>query len=175
MGVSRGRGSFHRRIAPSGSRGYPWGLEEWVSVGLLKIANGGFRTVRLYKRSTACLEVPFRVHAGSLSPAADDVFEGLLEALRLFAPAREHFKTHYIHWEIINISRGVLYGAMPSGDRHVSFRRRVVRTRAPSLRGSARVRPPDSHDDETHPRNRVVHALRVRLAGVGTLRRTGRA
>lgn len=53
-------------------------------------------------------------HANALPPAADDAFEELLEALRLFAPAREHFKTHYIQWKIINISRGVLYGAMPS-------------------------------------------------------------
>ncbi|WP_049997703.1 hypothetical protein [Halococcus sediminicola] len=53
-------------------------------------------------------------YADSLPAEADAAFDDLIEALRFFAPAREHFKTHYVQWEIINISRGVLYGAMPS-------------------------------------------------------------
>ena len=53
-------------------------------------------------------------YADSLSTEADAALDDLIEALRFFAPAREHFKTHYVQWEIINISRGVLYGAMPS-------------------------------------------------------------
>lgn len=53
-------------------------------------------------------------YADSLSEEADESFDELIEALRFFGPAREHFKTLYVQWEIINISRGVLYGAMPA-------------------------------------------------------------
>ncbi|WP_222919953.1 hypothetical protein [Natrinema sp. SYSU A 869] len=53
-------------------------------------------------------------HAESLSAEADAALEDLIESLRFFGPAREHFKTLYVQWEIINISRGVLYGAMPA-------------------------------------------------------------
>ncbi|WP_049898649.1 hypothetical protein [Halococcus agarilyticus] len=53
-------------------------------------------------------------YADSLSDEADEIFDELIESLRFFGPAREHFKTLYVQWEIINISRGVLYGAMPA-------------------------------------------------------------
>ena len=53
-------------------------------------------------------------YSDSLSQEAKEAFEELVEVLRLFGPAREHFKTLYVQWEIIDISRGVLYGAMPS-------------------------------------------------------------
>ncbi|PGF15425.1 hypothetical protein CP556_04290 [Natrinema sp. CBA1119] len=50
----------------------------------------------------------------SLSTEAAAAFDDLIDALRFFGPAREHFKTLYVQWEIINISRAVLYGAMPA-------------------------------------------------------------
>ncbi|MDF9745604.1 hypothetical protein [Natrinema salsiterrestre] len=53
-------------------------------------------------------------YAESLSADATAAFDDLIEALQFFGPAREHFKTLYVQWEIINISRGVLYGAMPA-------------------------------------------------------------
>lgn len=53
-------------------------------------------------------------YSDSLSEEADEAFADLIEALRFFGPAREYFKTLYVQWEIINISRGVLYGAMPA-------------------------------------------------------------
>jgi len=37
--------------------------------------------------------------------AAAAAFDDLIDALRFFGPAREHFKTLYVQWEIINISR----------------------------------------------------------------------
>ncbi|MFC7230410.1 hypothetical protein ACFQMM_01765 [Saliphagus sp. GCM10025308] len=53
-------------------------------------------------------------YAESISEDTDEAFGRLLDSLRFFGPAREHFKTLYVQWEIINISRGVLYGAMPT-------------------------------------------------------------
>lgn len=45
-------------------------------------------------------------YADSLSADAEETFDELIESLRFFGPAREHFKTLYVQWEIINISRG---------------------------------------------------------------------
>ena len=53
-------------------------------------------------------------HGGALSPAATDALEELLETLRLFGPAREHFKTLYFQWELSELSRRLLYAAMPA-------------------------------------------------------------
>ena len=53
-------------------------------------------------------------YADSLSEDAEAILDELIDSLRFFGPAREHFKTLYVQWEIINISRGVLYGAMPA-------------------------------------------------------------
>lgn len=53
-------------------------------------------------------------YAESLPEEADEAFDELINTLRFFGPAREHFKTLYVQWEIINISRAVLYGAMPT-------------------------------------------------------------
>ena len=53
-------------------------------------------------------------YAASLSETADDAFAELIDALRFFGPAREHFKSLYFQWEVINVSRAMLYGAMPT-------------------------------------------------------------
>ena len=41
-------------------------------------------------------------------------FEELIDILQLFAPAREHFKTLYFQWELTDLSRGMLYSALPA-------------------------------------------------------------
>ena len=38
----------------------------------------------------------------------------LADVLELFGPAREHFKTLYFQWELVNLSRAVLWGAIPA-------------------------------------------------------------
>ena len=40
--------------------------------------------------------------------------ERLIELLALFGPAREHFKTLYFQWELINLSRRILATAVPA-------------------------------------------------------------
>ena len=40
--------------------------------------------------------------------------EDVLELLELFGPAREHFKTLYFQWELINLSRALLYISVPA-------------------------------------------------------------
>jgi hypothetical protein len=49
-----------------------------------------------------------------LSEATRESLEALAEALHLFAPAREHFKTLYFQAELIELSRTVLYTAIPA-------------------------------------------------------------
>ena len=53
-------------------------------------------------------------HEQSLTDATDDAFEGLIEVLEFFGPAREHFKTLYFEWELIDLSRAMLYSAVPA-------------------------------------------------------------
>jgi len=49
-----------------------------------------------------------------LTEAADDALAELIEALELFGPAREHFKTLYFQWELIDLSRAMLYASIPA-------------------------------------------------------------
>ncbi|QSG11201.1 putative membrane protein [Halapricum desulfuricans] len=49
-----------------------------------------------------------------LPEAAVAELESLLDLLELFGPAREHFKTLYFQWELSNLSRTLLYTAVPA-------------------------------------------------------------
>ena len=51
---------------------------------------------------------------GDLDAATGEPLEAFSAALRLFGPAREHFKTLYFQSELIELSRVVLYTAVPS-------------------------------------------------------------
>ena len=53
-------------------------------------------------------------HADGLSREAEAAFDGLLEVLELFGPAREHVKTLYFQWELIDLSRAILFAAVPA-------------------------------------------------------------
>ena len=53
-------------------------------------------------------------HADALSEEADDAFDDIIESLTFFGPAREHFKTLYFQWELVNLSRAMLYTAVPA-------------------------------------------------------------
>jgi hypothetical protein len=49
-----------------------------------------------------------------LSADARDAFDELIDALELFGPAREHFKTLYFQWALIDLSRTMLYASIPA-------------------------------------------------------------
>ncbi|AFZ73852.1 hypothetical protein [Natronobacterium gregoryi] len=53
-------------------------------------------------------------HTESLSEEANEKIDHVIETLRLFGPAREHFKTLYFQWELINLSRALLYISVPA-------------------------------------------------------------
>ncbi|MBP1987868.1 hypothetical protein [Halolamina salifodinae] len=53
-------------------------------------------------------------HADSLSDGATDRLDALATVLELFGPAREHFKTLYFQWELIDLSRTILWASLPS-------------------------------------------------------------
>ncbi len=53
-------------------------------------------------------------YTDSLSSETTEAIDGTIELLRLFAPAREHFKTLYFQWELINLSRALMYFAIPA-------------------------------------------------------------
>jgi hypothetical protein len=52
--------------------------------------------------------------AEDLPPETDEAFGDLLDVLELFGPAREHIKTLYFQWELIDLSRVLLYTALPA-------------------------------------------------------------
>jgi hypothetical protein len=54
------------------------------------------------------------VHADSFTDEAREAHDQLLESLKLFGLAREHFKTLYFQWELINLSRGIMYVSVPA-------------------------------------------------------------
>ncbi len=53
-------------------------------------------------------------HAEEFSEGAHETFDTVLESLELFGLAREHFKTLYFQWELINLSRAMMYVAVPA-------------------------------------------------------------
>lgn len=53
-------------------------------------------------------------HSDSLSTEATTALDEMIELLKFFGPAREHFKTLYFQWELINLSRALLYISVPA-------------------------------------------------------------
>ncbi|MFB6270838.1 MAG: hypothetical protein ABEH83_12910 [Halobacterium sp.] len=53
-------------------------------------------------------------YGDELSADADAALGDLLDTLELFGPAREHFKTLYFQWELSDLSRTLLYAAVPA-------------------------------------------------------------
>jgi hypothetical protein len=49
-----------------------------------------------------------------LSEEQRDHLDSLVETLELFGPAREHFKTLYVQWELVDLSRTMLAASLPA-------------------------------------------------------------
>lgn len=54
------------------------------------------------------------VFAEPLDNEATRTLDALIDVLRLFGPAREHFKTLYFQWELIDLSKTILAAAIPA-------------------------------------------------------------
>ena len=52
--------------------------------------------------------------ADSLDDDDDEAFHALETALTMFGPAREQIKTLYFQWELVDLSRYILYAAVPA-------------------------------------------------------------
>ncbi len=55
-----------------------------------------------------------REHADSLDEETEEALDEVLDVLEFFGPAREHFKTLYFQWELVNLSRVMLYASVPA-------------------------------------------------------------
>ena len=53
-------------------------------------------------------------HEDSLEEDDLEAFDELVEILTLFGPALEHFKSLYFQWELVNLTRSILYVAIPA-------------------------------------------------------------
>lgn len=55
-----------------------------------------------------------RDHADELSEDEEDAFDNLVQVLEFFGPAREHFKTLFFEWELVDLSRKMIYISIPA-------------------------------------------------------------
>jgi hypothetical protein len=53
-------------------------------------------------------------HGSTLGEEGTAALDDLIAVLELFGPAREHFKTLYFQWDLINLSRRILVAALPA-------------------------------------------------------------
>ncbi len=53
-------------------------------------------------------------HRESLSEDEQGAIDDLVDILELFGPAEEFFKAHYLQWELVNLSRRILYSGVPA-------------------------------------------------------------
>ncbi|WP_256296558.1 hypothetical protein [Haloarchaeobius salinus] len=53
-------------------------------------------------------------HGDALSDEAQEALDDLVDLLSLFGPAREHIKTLYFQWELVDLSRVMSYAAVPA-------------------------------------------------------------
>jgi hypothetical protein len=53
-------------------------------------------------------------HQDAFTEEVDEAVTHLIDILRLFGPAREHVKTLYFQWELVNLSRALLYISVPA-------------------------------------------------------------
>ena len=67
-----------------------------------------------YGRKLGRIERIVDDHGDALTDEEHDVLEELRESLSLFGPAREHVKTLYFQWALIDLSRLILYAAVPA-------------------------------------------------------------
>jgi hypothetical protein len=52
-------------------------------------------------------------HEDSLADDELEAFDELIDVLRLFGPALEHFKSLYFQWELVHLTRSILYAGLP--------------------------------------------------------------
>jgi hypothetical protein len=55
-----------------------------------------------------------RDYADDLDEEEAEAFDNLIQVLKFFGPAREHFKTLFFEWELVDLSRKMLYLSVPA-------------------------------------------------------------
>jgi len=90
-----------------------------VSEGLDNAQFGGFEVIS----SALNFNYSWKIFTGqriheryrdTLDESGVEALEQLLDVLQLFGPAREHFKTLYFQWDLINLSRHILAASIPA-------------------------------------------------------------
>jgi len=139
-----------------------------------------------YSRKIGRIERIADDHDEALTDGERDLLMELKESLSLFGPVREHVKTLYFQWVLIDLSRLILYAAVPalivasamvaivdvgtfpehSRCRPRDARRRGrVRSHAHPLLAFRLLRAPRAHAREADARHRTVGAARLEVNG----------
>ncbi|UIO99376.1 hypothetical protein Hbl1158_12690 [Halobaculum sp. CBA1158] len=95
------------------------GNAEEVSEGLDDARFGGFDVISSalnfnYSWKVFAANRIRATHGDALEGEGLEALDRLTDVLEMFGPAREHFKTLYFQWELINLSRAVLASALPA-------------------------------------------------------------
>ena len=53
-------------------------------------------------------------HKENVSEEEREAFDDVTDVLELFGPAEEFFKAHYLQWELVNLSRRILFTGVPA-------------------------------------------------------------
>lgn len=53
-------------------------------------------------------------HEESIDEEEKEAFDDVVDILELFGPAEEFFKAHYLQWELVNLSRRILFTGIPA-------------------------------------------------------------
>jgi len=80
--------------------------------GTFQVVWGAFRFN--YSRHIVAARRLKAEHRGALADGTVERLDHLVDVLRLFGPAREHFKTLYFQWELVVLSRSLLYISVPA-------------------------------------------------------------
>lgn len=88
------------------------GQLDGAEFGTFEVVSGSLQfeySARLYDGKQLAAE-----HGSDLETATRDRLEDLLELLHHYGPAREHVKTLYFQWELVDLSRVMLYASIPA-------------------------------------------------------------
>ncbi len=92
---------------------------DWVSAGLDNARFGDFDVISSalnfnYSWKIFAARRIAERYSDTLDDEGTEALNQLIEALHLFGPAREHFKTLYFQWDLINLSRQIIFAGIPA-------------------------------------------------------------
>ena len=87
---------------------------QFGTFGVLSAALDFNYSRKIHEARALRVELGDEANAGAETQAVVERLDGILAVLTLFGSAREHVKTLYFQWELVDLSRAILYAAVPA-------------------------------------------------------------